>query len=81
MIRSLLMFQRVGMESTMYWPPVLLLTIEFDKWHWDPWIHEPVDSWLNSSQFCGVFLPFTCTVKFCQRRDLERIKGRVDLHF
>ena len=50
-VRTILMFQYLGMKSTMYLLSVLLLTIEFGKWHCNPWIHEPVDSWLNSAQF------------------------------
>lgn len=54
-VRTILMFQNLGMKSTMYLLSVLLLAIEFGKWHCNPWIHEPVDSWLNSAQFFVFF--------------------------
>ena len=54
-VRTILMFQYLGMKSTMYLLSVLLLTIEFGKLHCNPWIHEPVDSWLNSAQFFFFF--------------------------
>lgn len=66
-VRTILMFQYLGMESTMYLLSVLLLTIEFGKWHCNPWIHEPVDSWLNSAQvflFCFLLAQLNSAKKF-----------------
>ena len=40
----------------MYLLSALLLTIEFGKWHCNPWTHEPVDSWLNSARFFCFFV-------------------------